>query len=77
MKTITATELRAKCLALLDEVHDTGNALTITKHGRAVAMLVPDRGDDEKPWLKLRGHGRWQGDPFEPVLAEDEIVAPQ
>jgi len=77
MRTISATEFKAKCLALLDEVHDTGQPLTITKRGRSVATLVPDGEADEKPWLKLRGKGEWQGDPFAPVLDENEIVALQ
>jgi prevent-host-death family protein len=38
MKTIAATEFKAKCLALLDSVDAEG--ITITKHGRPVARLV-------------------------------------
>jgi prevent-host-death family protein len=38
MKTIAATEFKAKCLALLDSVDAEG--ITITKHGRPVAKLV-------------------------------------
>jgi prevent-host-death family protein len=38
MKTIPATEFKAKCLALLDSVDAEG--ITITKHGKAVAKLV-------------------------------------
>jgi prevent-host-death family protein len=77
MKTISATEFKAKCLALLDEVHRTGQPLTITKHGKAVATLVSDGEQEAKPWLSLRGKGHLEGDPFEPVLGEDEIEAIQ
>lgn len=73
MRIITATEFKAKCLALLDEVNQTGQSITITKHGKAVATLVCDEETDEKPWLKLRGKGTWDGDPFEPVVDEKEI----
>ena len=31
----------------------------------------------EKPWLALRGSGRFVGDPFAPVLSEEEIVVLQ
>lgn len=41
MKTINATEFKAKCLALLDEVAETGEAIRILKRGRPVAELVP------------------------------------
>jgi prevent-host-death family protein len=42
-KTMTATEVKAKILALLDEVSD-GEEVEITKHGRLVARLVPAAG---------------------------------
>lgn len=42
-RTLTATEAKAKILALLDEVAD-GESVEITKHGRPVARLVPARG---------------------------------
>lgn len=38
---INASEFKAKCLALLDEVARTGKTLTILKHGKIVAELVP------------------------------------
>jgi prevent-host-death family protein len=40
---MTATEVKAKILALLDEVA-TGEEIEITKHGRVVARLVPASG---------------------------------
>lgn len=40
---LTATEAKAKILALLDEVA-AGQEVEITKHGRTVARLVPARG---------------------------------
>jgi prevent-host-death family protein len=42
-RTVTATEAKAKILALLDEVA-AGDELEITKHGRTVARLVPAGG---------------------------------
>lgn len=40
---ITAGALQAKCLELLDQVQETGETLTITKGGKAVAKVVPVR----------------------------------
>jgi prevent-host-death family protein len=40
---MTATELKARILALLDEVA-AGEEVEITKHGRTVARLVPPHG---------------------------------
>jgi prevent-host-death family protein len=42
-KKLTATEAKAKILALLDEVA-AGDEVEITKHGRIVARLVPASG---------------------------------
>jgi prevent-host-death family protein len=41
VKTVTSTEAKAKLNALLAEVERTGVAVTITNHGRAVAVLSP------------------------------------
>ncbi len=40
---MTATELKAKLLGVLDEVAN-GDEVEITKHGRTIARLVPARG---------------------------------
>lgn len=72
---ITATEFKAKCLSLLDQVHDSGKPVLITKHGRVVASLVPQADFDQKPWLKLRGSLRCFEDPLKPVIDESEIEA--
>ena len=41
MKTVKATEFKAKCLKIMDEVEKTGTPVLITKHGRPVAQLGP------------------------------------
>lgn len=38
---IAAGDFKARCLKLLDEVAETREPLVITKHGKAVAKLVP------------------------------------
>ena len=38
-RVIPATEFKAKCLALLDEVHEKGGTITVTKRGRPVATV--------------------------------------
>ena len=42
-RTIKASEFKAKCLAIMDEVERTGEAVVITKNGKPVAELVPHR----------------------------------
>jgi prevent-host-death family protein len=41
VKTVTSTEAKAKLNALLAEVERTGVSVTITNHGRPVAVLAP------------------------------------
>ena len=71
--TIPAAEFKAKCLALIDRVRDRGEPITITKRGRVVARLVPAGDEDDRPWLALRGRGRWTGDRFAPVVDERDL----
>lgn len=40
---IQASEFKAKCLALMDEVAETGRVIVITKNGKPVAELRPHR----------------------------------
>ena len=40
--TVSATEFKAKCLKMLDQV-DKGETITVTKRGRAVAIVQPVR----------------------------------
>jgi len=70
---VTATEFKAKCLSLIDQVHESGQPVLITKHGRVVASLVPKEDSDQKPWLKLRGSLKRFEDPFKPAIEEGEI----
>jgi prevent-host-death family protein len=54
MKTrlIGATEFKAKCLALLDEIEDQGGTITVTKRGRPVATIGPAR---KQTWKSPKG----------------------
>jgi len=47
---ISATQFRANCMKLLDEVERTGQPLVITKHGKPVARL-----ESARPRRDLRG----------------------
>ncbi len=55
-RVVTATQLKAKCLALLDEVDDSGDTITVTRRGRPVATLQPVK---KKPWKSPKG--AWVG----------------
>jgi prevent-host-death family protein len=40
VRTVTASQFKAQCLAMLDEVASTGEEITVTKRGRAVARVL-------------------------------------
>lgn len=62
--TIPAGQFKARCLALLDQVAETGVSLVITKRGRPVARVVPVI-EQEAP--DLIGSVVWEGDIIAPV----------
>jgi prevent-host-death family protein len=70
---ISATEFKAKCLALIDRVNSKGESITITKRGRVVAKLVPERDLGDQPWRALRGAVRRYDDPFLPAVAGEDV----
>lgn len=41
---ISAVKFKATCLKLIDRVAETGEPVIITKRGKVLARLVPDRG---------------------------------
>jgi prevent-host-death family protein len=40
-KVVSATEFRARCLALIDEVDKYGITVTVTKRGKPAGLLEP------------------------------------
>ena len=69
MKTMNASDFKARCLAILDEVESAGEVVTILKHGRPVAQLVPPMyGESGHPQHELKGSVTILGDVVEPVL---------
>lgn len=72
METINASDFKARCLAILDRVHATGERVVILKHGRPVAELSPaSRTEAEYPQLELRGTVTVKGDIVAPAVPED------
>lgn len=43
MQTIKASEFKAKCLHLMDQVNQSGEGIVITKNGKPVSILRPYR----------------------------------
>jgi prevent-host-death family protein len=74
-KTVKASEFKAKCLQLMDEVAASGEPVIVTKHGKPVARLVPaDAKQPKSIFGALKGMGRITGDIISPLDVEWEAM---
>ena len=71
VRTIKASEFKAKCLKLMDEVAESGEEIVITKNGRPVSRLAPYRKPSSGPWFgRNRDNIRILGDIVSPMPPE-------
>ncbi len=70
MKTMAAGSFKARCLAVMDEVHAKRVTVVITKHGKPVAKLVPVDKDTDGIYHFLRGKGAVVGDVVSPAIED-------
>lgn len=71
METINASYFKARCLAILDRVRETGERIVILKRGEPVAELgPPSRAESRYPQAELRGTVTVIGDIVGPVVPE-------
>ena len=69
VETINASDFKARCLAILDRVHATGERIVILKRGRPVAELRPlAQAETGYPQSELRGTVTILGDLVEPAV---------
>ena len=66
MKTIKASEFKATCLGIMDEVADTGEPVIITKNGKPISKLVPCYQKPESLFGLHRGV----------IKSHDDLIAP-
>jgi len=69
---IKASEFKAKCLAVLDEVERTRQSVVITKRGKPVAELVPHVAKKRELWGLLKDELFIEGDIISPIDVEWE-----
>ena len=73
-KAIKASEFKAKCLALIDEVAKSGDKLIITKNGKPLVELVPHRPKTHDAFGILKGQLAITGDIISPLDVEWEAL---
>jgi prevent-host-death family protein len=66
VRSIPAGRFKAQCLALLDEVAETGIAVVVTKRGKPVARVVPV---EREKTIDLEGSVVREGDLLAPIDA--------
>ena len=66
-RTIQASEFKAACLQLIDEVAASGKEIIITKNGRPVARLLPYHSKPQTLFGIDRGRIEIVGDIIEPL----------
>jgi prevent-host-death family protein len=71
---LQAGKFKARCLQLMDEVKEKHISITITKHGKPVAKLVPIEEDEEDPFGCLKGTITILGDIVVPIDVEWEVA---
>ena len=75
MRTIKASEFKAKCLKIMDEVAETGETVLITKNGVPVAELVPIKHRPDTLFGALEGSVTILGDIIAPIDVEWDALS--
>ena len=72
MHTIKASEFKARCLQLMDQVAQSGESIVITKKGKPVSRLVPYREKPTTLYGSLKGTVLIKGDIVSPLKVKWE-----
>jgi prevent-host-death family protein len=67
MKQIPAGEFKAQCLAIMDQVMQSGEPIVVTKHGKPVVKLVPAENRADDIFDYMAGKAKVVGDIVGPV----------
>jgi prevent-host-death family protein len=62
MQKIPAAQFKSQCLALMDQVAESGRPVVVTKHGKPVVQIIRAKSEDDDIFGFLAGKGRIVGD---------------
>jgi prevent-host-death family protein len=65
-KTVPATQFKAHCLAMIEEVRETRQPLLVTRHGRPVVEISPYVPKNTARLNPLKGS----------ILFQDDLISP-
>lgn len=62
MQKIAAAQFKSQCLAVMEQVAESGRPVVVTKHGKPVVQITPVESDENEIFGFLAGKGRIVGD---------------
>lgn len=72
MKEMPAGEFKAQCLAVMDQVQQSGEPVLITKHGKPVAKLIPAASPPDDIFGYMAGKVKVVGDIVGPLIPPED-----
>jgi prevent-host-death family protein len=74
MRTMAAGKFKAQCLGVIDDVQARREPVVVTKHGKAVAMMVPmaDEAEDDPIFGFYKGKIEILKDIVAPIYTDQE-----
>jgi prevent-host-death family protein len=70
-----ASRFKATCFAVMAQVQDTGEPVTITRHGAPIVRIAPATAMDTRPLFgRAKGGVRTTGDVLAPLDVEWDAV---
>ena len=73
-KSIKASEFKAKCLSLIDEVSRTGQSVVVTKRGEPLVEVIPHRPKAKNAFGIWKDSVKITGDIISPIDVEWEAL---
>jgi prevent-host-death family protein len=62
MQRIPAAQFKSQCLAVMEQVAESGRPVVVTKHGKPVVQLIPAKSDENEIFGFMAGKARIIGD---------------
>jgi prevent-host-death family protein len=62
MQKIPAAQFKSQCLAVMDQVAESGRPVIVTKHGKPVVQIIRVESNEDEIFGFLAGKGRIVGD---------------
>jgi prevent-host-death family protein len=75
MKSMGAGAFKAKCLSVMDDVHNGHGEIVVTKRGKPLVKIVPVK--PEKPesiFGFLKDKAKIVGDIMEPTMSDEDVA---